>query len=67
MEQSGLPDSDDIPIEEEGTDVPILALNYKNKALGGAYWRCSDNTLVILGDIQCANVTDLLDLGTSTE
>jgi hypothetical protein len=57
------PLSDD-PIREEATlNNPILAINYKSKTLGGAYWRSDDSTLIILGDIQCGNVADILDLG----
>ena len=50
--------------ELDGTlDRPILAINYKNKYLGGAYWKSDENILVVLADIQCANIIDMLDLG----
>ena len=56
-------ESDD-PLELDGTlDKPILAINYKNNYLGGAYWKSDENILVVLADIQCANVIDMLDLG----
>jgi len=57
-------ESFDIRPLEDGIDVPILALDCKNKRLGGAYWRADDSTLVLLGDIQCADVIDMLNLGT---
>lgn len=58
--------SDD-PLELEITiDKPILAINYKNKSLGGAYWKSDENTLVVLSDIQFANPIDILDLSTPT-
>jgi hypothetical protein len=62
---SNHPENDD-PEEQDGTiEKPILAINYKNKCLGGAYWKSDENTLIILSDIQCANVIDMIDLGTS--
>ena len=53
----------DPPEPAETIDKPILALNYKNKALGGAFWRPNDSALVILADIACAHPPDLLSLG----
>jgi len=44
-------------------DKPILAINYLNKYLGGAFWRPDDSNLIILADIQCVNPIDMLDLG----
>jgi hypothetical protein len=54
---------DDDPDIPDNIDKPILALNYKGKYLGGAYWKHNDSTLVILGDIPCVDVADMLDLG----
>ena len=45
-------------------DKPILAINYLNKYLGGAFWKPDDSTLTILADIQCASPIDMFDLGT---
>jgi hypothetical protein len=53
----------DTPEFEEATDKPILALNYKNKNLGGAFWRPHDSTLLILADVFCSDPPDLLSLG----
>jgi len=44
-------------------DKPILAINYLNKYLGGAFWRPDDSNLIVLADIQCVNPIDMLDLG----
>lgn len=44
-------------------DKSILAINYLNKYLGGAFWRPDDGNLIILADIQCVNPIDMLDLG----
>jgi hypothetical protein len=56
------PSSDDI--DDEGTvDKPVLAINCKGKAVGAAFWKPQESTLVILGDIQCANPLDMIDLG----
>ena len=55
---------DSYDLEDACIDKPILAINYKNKFLGGAFWNPTESTIVILGDIQCANVIDMLDLGT---
>jgi hypothetical protein len=58
------PSEIDVPPEvDDRIDRPILAINYKNKYLGGAFWKSDDNALVILADIQCANVIDMIDLG----
>jgi len=57
-------ESDDSPELDAVLDKPILAINYKNKYLGGAYWKSDENILVVLADIQCANAIDMLDLGT---
>src|SRR5437667_11656978 len=46
-------------------DKPVLAINYKNKYLGGAYWKSDENVLVVLADIPCTNAIDMLDLGNS--
>jgi len=57
-------DPDDASDREDASlDKPILAINYRNKFLGGAFWNPTECTLVILADIQCANVIDMLDLG----
>ena len=48
---------------EEIADKLILSINFKNKQLGAAFWKPDDSTLLILGDMQCANVLDMLDLG----
>ena len=56
--------TDPVDGDQETIDKPILAINYKNKYLGGAAWRPRDNTLTILGDAYCANVDDLINLGT---
>ena len=55
--------ADDSPVPEEVIDKPILAINYRNKFLGGAHWKPDEGTLIILGDIHCTNVEDMLDLG----
>jgi hypothetical protein len=64
-----LPDRDDrddaSEAEEVWLDKPILAISYKNKFLGAAFWNPAESTLNLLADIQCANVTDMLDLGIS--
>jgi len=64
-DRSGSPalESSDPPEVEETIDRPILALNYKNKHLGGAFWRPNDSTLVILADTFCVYAPDLLNLG----
>jgi hypothetical protein len=49
--------------DPDNIDKPILAFNYKGKYLGGAYWKHNNSTLVILGDIPCVDVADMLDLG----
>ena len=52
-------------IDDEGTvDKPVLAINCKGKSIGAAFWKPEDTTLVILGDIACANPLDMIDLGT---
>jgi hypothetical protein len=51
------------PEIEEPIDKPLLALNYRNKYLGGAAWRPADSTLIILGDTYCVNTEDLINLG----
>lgn len=56
-------ESDDTSELDITIDKPILAINYKNKNLGGAFWKSDENILIILSDIQCANVIDMLDLG----
>jgi hypothetical protein len=56
-------ESDDSLELDATLDKQILAINYKNKYLGGAYWKSDENVLVVLADIQCANVIDMLDLG----
>jgi hypothetical protein len=53
---------DSSEVEEVTLDKPILAINFKNKFLGAALWNPTESTLVILADIQCANVVDMLDL-----
>jgi len=53
----------DTSFAEEIADKPILSINVKNKQLGAAFWKPDDSTIVILGDMQCANVFDMLDLG----
>jgi|SRR5271167_146671 len=50
-------------IDQETLDKPVLALNYRNRYLGGAAWRPTDSTLIILADTYCANVEDLINLG----
>src|ERR1700738_1316256 len=65
--RSNHPSSDDTPDVADNIDKPILALNYKGKFLGGAYWKHTDSTIIVLGDIQCADVADMLDLGTPLE
>jgi len=59
------PPSDDPGDLDLIIDKPILALNYKGKYLGGAYWRYNDSTLVLLGELQCVNPVDFIDLGIS--
>jgi len=61
---SNHPSSDDI-VEEGTVDKPVLAINCKGKTVGGAFWNPQDSTLVILGDIQCANPLDMIDLGST--
>ena len=58
LDSDGALDSDEVAI-----DRPILAVNLKGKFLGGAFWKAEDSTLILLGDIQCANPVDMLDLG----
>jgi len=53
--------------EEVNLDKPILAISYKNKFLGAAFWNPAESVLILLADIQCANVTDMLDLGISLD
>ena len=54
----------DIDIDDEGTvDKPVLAINCKGKSVGAAFWKPEDTTVVILGDIACANPLDMIDLG----
>jgi len=62
------PDDPDNTSEQEDAsiDKPILAISYKNKFLGAAFWNPTESTLVGLADIQCANVIDMLDLGISS-
>lgn len=51
-------------IDDEGTvDQPVLAINCKGKYIGAAFWKPDNTTLVILGDIACANPLDMIDLG----
>jgi hypothetical protein len=52
-----------LDMDEVAIDRPILAVNLKGKFLGGAFWKAEDSTLILLGDIQCANPADMLDLG----